>query len=59
VSGADSRTFLDSVEGTDDEVWKRALEYGDALRIKLGVPGLIVSVERKRGRLHYLYLEAS
>jgi hypothetical protein len=54
-----ARTFLDAVEGTDDEAWKRAMEYGEALRAKLGVPGLVVSVERVRPRLHYLYLEAA
>jgi hypothetical protein len=51
VSGDDGRTFLDAVEGTDDDAWARALEYGDALRIKLGVPALVVSVERRRPRL--------
>jgi hypothetical protein len=56
---ADGGTFLDSVEGTEDDAWKRALEYGDALRVKLGVPGLVVSVKRKGARLFYLYLEAS
>jgi hypothetical protein len=57
----DSRalTYLDSVEGTEDDAWKRALEYGDALRGSLGVPGLVVSVKRKGARLFYLYLEAS
>jgi hypothetical protein len=54
-----ARKYLDSVEGTDDEVWRRAMEYGHALRKNLGVPTLVVSVERKRGRLHYLYLEAA
>jgi hypothetical protein len=53
------RTYLDSVEGTDRDAWTKALEYADALRLTLGVADRVVSIERKRARLFYLYLEAS
>ena len=59
VPDSKGRKYLDSVEGTEDDAWTKALEYGDALRGSLGVPGLVVSVKRKGARLFYLYLEAA
>jgi hypothetical protein len=54
----EDRRLLDTVDGTEREAWKKALEYGRILRKELRINNLLVSVTTKNRWTHYLYLEA-
>lgn len=58
VVNVEDRRLLDTVYGSKDDAWEKALELGKTLRDKLRIDDLLVSVEPKGRGKFYLYLEA-